>query len=165
MPVLTIGALSLLLTGCAAPPAPAPAPVDMAAITAEIQALEDAYAKAAVAKDADGIVAYYADDVVIYSREKEPVVGKAAIRQMLAEKMAKDTSGTTPSFKVLEIFMGNDQLTEIGSWTDTDAAGTVVDNGTYFSVFKKTGDKWQCIRDISVSAKPKETAAPVVAMQ
>lgn len=165
MPVLTIGGLFLLLTGCGAPPPPAPAPVDMAAITAEIQAMEDAYAKASLAKDADGVVAYYADDLVSYSKEMEPTIGKAALRQILADRMAKDTIGATPSFKVQEIFMGTDHLTEIGSWTDTDAAGTVVDHGTYFSIFKKNGDKWQCIRDISVSAKPKETAAPVVAAQ
>ncbi len=163
--MLTIGSLFLLFAGCSAPPPPAPEPVDMAAITAEIQAMEDAYAKASMAKDADGVVAYYADDVVSYSKEKEPAVGKAALRQILADRMAKDTIGATPSFKVQEIFMGTDHLTEIGSWTDTDAAGTVVDHGTYFSIFKKSGDKWQCIRDISVSAKPKEVAAPVVAAQ
>jgi ketosteroid isomerase-like protein len=157
--------LFLLLTGCSAPPPPAPEPVDMTAITAEIQAMEDAYAKSSAAKDADGVVAYYADDVVSYSKETEPMVGKAALRQILADRMAKDTIGATPSFKVQEIFMGTDHLTEIGSWTDTDAAGTVVDHGTYFSIFKKNGDKWQCIRDISVSAKPKEVAAPVVAAQ
>lgn len=132
-------------------------------MTTEIQSVEDAYATAWLARNVDGVAAYYADDVVSYGKEKEPARGKEAMRQRLAEGMAKDTSGNTPSFKVQELFVGNDHVTEIGSWTDTDKAGTVVDHGTYFSVFKKNGDKWQCIRDISVSHKPKEEAAAAVA--
>jgi hypothetical protein len=64
--------------------------------------------------------------------------------------------------KVTELFVGEDHITEIGSWSDTDAQGTVVDHGTYFSIFKKSGDKWLCIRDISVSAKPKEAAVAML---
>lgn len=130
----------------------------MAALTAQVQTMEDAYAAASAAKDADAVVAYYADDVVSYSHEKEPLQGKAALRASLAERMAKDTLGRTPSFKVMEIFVGNDHITEIGSWSDTDKSGTVVDYGTYFSVFKKNGSGWACVRDIAVSGKPK--AAP-----
>lgn len=121
--------------------------------------MEDAYASAMVARNVDGILPYYADDIVSYSSYKEPVRGKIALRQRLEEQMGKDTLGVTPTFKVEEIFVGGDYVTEIGSWSDADATGTVRDHGTYFSVFKKKGDKWECIRDISVSAKPKETAA------
>ena len=160
-PVLTIGTVALLAASCGAPaPAPEASPaVDMAALTTQIQAMEDAFAKASVAKDPDAVLAYYSDDVVSYAREKEPAKGKDALRQRLAEGMAKDTVGLTPTYKVLEIFAGNDNITEIGSWTDTDPSGKVVDHGTYFSVFRKKGDKWECIRDISVSEKPKEEAA------
>jgi ketosteroid isomerase-like protein len=140
----------------------ASAPPDIPAITAEIQAMEDAFASAVVARDVDGILVYYGDDAVSYSREKEPALGKAALRQRLEEQMKQDTLGLTPSFKVLDVFVGEDHITEIGSWSDTDAMGAVVDHGTFFSVFKKRGDKWECIRDISVSAKPKDA---VVAMQ
>ena len=162
-PALAFSGLALLAS-CGSAPTETIAPVvDMAAITAQIQAMEAAYATASVAKDADGVVAYYADDVVSYNRDKEPVQGKAALRQQIADRMAKDTLGVTPTFKVLELFVGNDHMTEIGSWTDTDKNGTVVDHGTYFSVFKKNGDKWQCIRDISVSAKAKEPEAVAAA--
>ena len=70
--------------------------------------------------------------------------------------MAKDTSSTTPVFKVQELFVGDEHMTEIGSWTDTDANGEVVDHGTYFSIFRKNGDGWECIREIAVSAQPDE---------
>ncbi len=165
LPSIAVGALALCWASCGSPaPAPAEAApaVDMAAITAQIQATEDAYATAWMARNADGVVAYYADDVVSYGKEKEPAQGKEAMRQRLAEGIAKDTTGNTPSFKVLELFVGPDHVTEIGSWTDTGKDGVVKDHGTYFSVFKKNGDKWECIRDISVSHTPKkeEAAAP-----
>lgn len=124
--------------------------------------MEDAYAAATIAKDPDAVLAYYGDDVVSYAREKEPAKGKAALRERLAEGMAKDTLGVTPKYTVLEVFGSGDHLTEIGSWVDTDPSGKETDHGTYFSVFKKNGDKWECIRDISVSALPKKETAPMV---
>jgi len=100
--------------------------------------------------------------VVSYTKEKEPLRGKAAVRQDLTEGFAKDTLGVKPTYKVTEIFVEGDHLTEIGSSTSTDAAGNETNHGTYFSVFKKNGDGWQCIRDISVSHKPAEKPAPVM---
>lgn len=164
--VLAVACCSLLWTACATETAPAEAPpVNMTAITAEIQALEDAYAAASVAKDADGVVAYYADDAISYMHEMAPAEGKEAIRARMTERMAKDTLGLTPTFKVLELYVGNDHITEIGSWSDADASGAVKDHGTYVSIFRKNGDKWQCIRDISVSATPKKTEEAALAAQ
>ena len=160
---LATGMVALLAACSSAPPPPeAPPAPDMAALTSTVQGMEDAYAKAAAAKDIDGVMTYYADDLVSYGMHREPHMSKAGLRQEMADKMAKDTTGTTPSFKVTELFVGNDHITEIGTWTDTDKAGQVVDNGTYFSVFKKNGDGWLCVREISVSHKPKkeEAAAP-----
>ncbi|HQV76272.1 MAG TPA: nuclear transport factor 2 family protein [Flavobacteriales bacterium] len=159
-PALAFGGLALL-TSCGSPAPEAPPAIDMAALTATIQAMEDAYAAGYTAKDADAVVAYYADDVVSYTKEKEPLRGKAAVRQDLTEGFAKDTLGVKPTYKVTEIFVEGDHLTEIGSSTSTDAAGNETNHGTYFSVFKKNGDGWQCIRDISVSHKPAEKPAPV----
>ena len=165
IPAITLGGLALCWSSCSTPATEAAVPaVDMAVLTAQIQAMEDAYATAAIAKDPDAVMAYYADDVVSYAREKAPAQGKPALRQRLAEQMAKDTIGIKPTFKVLELFVGNDHVTEIGSWTDADPAGTVVDHGTYFSVFRKNGDTWQCIRDISVSETPKEAAKDTAAV-
>ena len=128
----------------------------MAALTSQVQAMEDAYAAAQARKDVEGVMAYYAEDVVSHMHERPAVEGKAALRASMAERMAKDTSSTTPAFKVQELIVGDDHMTEIGSWTDTNANGEVVDHGTYFSVFRRTGDGWECIREIAVSAKPKE---------
>lgn len=137
----------------------------MSALTAQIQAMEDAYAAGEIAKDVDAVVAYYADDVVSYNHNEEPTVGKQALRQRLADRMAKDTTGHTPTFKVIEIFPGDGFVTEVGSWSMADPTGAVKDKGTYFSVFRKDGENWTCIRDISVSSLPKEKAMAGTATQ
>ena len=156
-----VASFTLFAIGCTAPPPPAPAPLDMTALTATIQGMEDAFAAGEAKKDAAAVVTYYADDLVSYTKEVEPIVGKAALQQRVADRLAKDTTGNVSTYRVLELFPGNDHVTEIGSWTNTDASGAVKDHGTYFSVFKKTGDTWQCVRDISVSHTPKaEPAAP-----
>lgn len=164
--VLAAGSLALLFAGCSSPapsePMAAPA-VDAAALTATVQAMEDAYATAAAAKNMDAVMDYYADDVVSYGMHREAITGKAALRQDMESKMAKDTLGRTPTFKVIDVFAGNDHVTEIGSWTDTDKSGAVVDQGTYFAIFKKNGDIWQCVREISTSSKAKEEAAVAAA--
>ncbi len=134
--------------------------VDTEALKAEIQAMEDAYAAAAVAKDADALVAYYSDDAVSYGANEPPQQGKAAIREDRAAMMARDTVGLTPTFRILDLYAGGDYVTEIGSYSVANPAGETVDEGTYMSLFKKGADgKWMCIRDMAVSSRPKEKPA------
>ena len=157
MNMLAVGGMALLWSACSqpCPPVPEPPPPpDMAALTTQVQAMEDAYAKAEMAKDVEGVMAYYAEDIVSHMHERPALSGKANLRERMAERMAKDSSGVTPTFKVEELFLGDDHMTEIGSWTETDANGEVVDHGTYFSIFRKNGDGWECIREIAVSAQP-----------
>jgi uncharacterized protein (TIGR02246 family) len=120
----------------------------------EIQKLEDAFAAAEKAKDADGVVAYYSDDAISYGRNSEPSVGKAAIRQKVAEGLAKDTTGSTNVYKVVDLFAEGDMVVEIGSWTEMDAAGAEVKKGYYMSYFQKRDGKYLCVRDMNVSAMP-----------
>ena len=63
--------------------------IDMAKVKAEIQAMEDAYAAGEKAKDADAVAAYYHDDAISYSRNIDPLVGRAAIRDNIANRIAK----------------------------------------------------------------------------
>lgn len=154
----TAGA-ALLFAACSqpCPPAPEPPPApDMNALTAQVQAMEDAYAEADKAKNIDGVMVYYADDVMSHMNERAAVSGKENLRASMAERMAKDSTAKTPTFKVQELYVGDDHMTEIGSWSNTDATGTETDHGTYISIFRKKGDGWECIREMAVSAKPKE---------
>ena len=64
--------------------------IDMAKVKVEIQAMENAYAAGEKAKDADAVAAYYSDDAISYSRNKEPLQGKQAIRNDIANEIANE---------------------------------------------------------------------------
>ena len=128
--------------------------IDMEAVKTEIQALEDGFAAAEAKKDADAVAAYYSDDAISYSRNQEPLVGKEAIRNAIAERMAKDSLGNVNVYKVVDLWMEGDLAVEIGSWKENTPAGVEVEHGNYMSIFKKVDNKYTCIRDMSVTAKP-----------
>jgi hypothetical protein len=46
--------------------------INMADLKVEIQAMEDAFSAAALAKDADGVAVYYSENAVSHSRNKQP---------------------------------------------------------------------------------------------
>ena len=121
---------------------------DIAALTSTFQAMEDAYAKAQNAKDAEGVVAYYAEDAHNMPNNQPVVKGKAAILNRIKKDMATDTSNTMTTFEVVEVFAAGDLAVEIGKSTTKDAAGSVVSSGKYMSLFEKRDGKYVCIRDI-----------------
>jgi uncharacterized protein (TIGR02246 family) len=130
------------------------ASVDLEKIKPEIQAMEDAYAAAEKAKDADKVAVYYSDDAVSYSRNRMPEVGKAAIKESMAKRLAADTTGNTNVYKVVDLFGEGDMLVEIGSWTEMSPAGAEVNKGHYMSYFQKRDGKYVCVRDMNVTSSP-----------
>ena len=128
--------------------------VDLDVVKKDIQAMEDAYAAAEKAKDADKVVAYYSDDAVSYSRNRMPEIGKAAIKESLAKRLAADTSGNTNVYKVVDLFGEGNMLVEIGSWTEMSPAGAEVNKGHYMSYFQKRDGKYVCVRDMNVTSSP-----------
>jgi uncharacterized protein (TIGR02246 family) len=128
--------------------------VDMEKAKTEIQALENTYAAAELAKDAAGVAAYYAEDAVSYNRNKEPTIGRAAIQERIAKRIAADTSGNKPTYTVVDIFADGNQLVEIGSFLQANLAGLPADKGYYMSCFEKRDGKYQCVRDMGVTTLP-----------
>lgn len=128
--------------------------VDLEKVKPEIQAMEDAFAAAEKAKDADKVVAYYSDDAISYSRNRMPDVGKAAIKESIAKRLAEDTTGNTNVYKVVDLFGEGNMLVEIGSWTEMNPAGEEVNKGHYMSYFQKRDGKWVCVRDMNVTSSP-----------
>ena len=128
--------------------------LDMAKVQAEIQAMEDAYAAGEKAKDADAVAAYYADDAISYTRNKQPLSGKKAIRDNIANNIAKDTVENYNVYKVVDIFAEGNSAVEIGSWTEFDSSGKETENGNYMSFFQKRDGKYICVRDMSVTTSP-----------
>ena len=143
---------TLILSSCAAPEKAEA--LDMGKITAEIQAMEDAYAAGEKAKDADAVAAYYSKDAISYSANKQPLVGQAAIRAKIADSIAKDTTGSHSVYKIVDLFAEGNTVVEIGSWTEIDSTGNEVENGNYMSVFEKRDGKYVCVRDMSTTTAP-----------
>jgi len=153
--LFVIGVLSVFTYSCTEPVAEEAAAPDLNQIKAEIQAMEDAYAAAQKAKDADAVVVYYADDAVSLSNNKPSAVGKAAILKQTKADLAKNTTGATSVYKVQDIWAAGDLVIEVGKGTSTDAAG-VVTTGKYISIFEKRDGKYVCIRDIYNDDAPNE---------
>jgi ketosteroid isomerase-like protein len=134
--------------------------LDLDQIKVEIQAMEDAFAAGEKARDADAVVAYYSEDAVSHTRNKEPLRGKAAIRENVANDIAADTTGSYNVYKVVDLYAEGNMAVEIGSWTKYDAAGTEMDHGNYMSYFEKRDGKYVCVRDMSTTSTPVPAPAP-----
>ena len=128
--------------------------LDMEKVRGEIQAMEDAYAAGEKAKDADAVAAYYSEDAMSYNRNKQPLSGKAAIRDNIANSIAKDTTENYNVYKVVDLFAEGNIAVEIGSWTEFDSSGKEKDNGNYMSYFQKRDGKYICVRDMSTTTSP-----------
>ena len=126
-----------------------PAKPDLAKIKADIQALENEWATADNARDANAIAAFYADDAVSLSNNKPMVAGKAAIQQDIAANLVKRAKGATVSYEVLDVFGDENTATEVGKTTVKDASGKVTYTGKYMAVWEKRNGKYICIRDIN----------------
>ena len=131
--------------------------LDLEKIKVEIQAMEDAYAAAEKAKDADGVAVYYSEDAINYNRNKEPNSGRAAIRENIANGMAKDTLGNYNVYKIVDLFAEGNTAVEIGSWTEFDSSGKEIGNGNYMSYFEKRDGKYVCVRDMSTTTAPEKS--------
>ena len=147
---------ALVFSACSSKTSGEAKSVDMQKARTDIQAMEDAFAAAEKAKDAAGVVVYYSDDAISYNRNEEPLSGKVAIRERTAQRLAKDTTGNTNVYKVVDIFAEGDMLVEIGSWTVLNSSGTEVKKGHYMSYFQNHDGKYQCVRDMNASTKPEK---------
>jgi ketosteroid isomerase-like protein len=152
---LFTGIAAMFMAACSKP-VESTKPVDLENLKTEIQKMEDAYSAGEKAKDADAVVAYYSEDAVSHVRNREPVNGKAAIKDRIADRLAKDTTGNTNVYKVVDLFAEGDMAVEIGSCTEMNPAGEVVYNGHYMSYFEKRDGKYLCVRDMSISNMPEK---------
>ena len=101
---------------------------------------------------AAAVAAYYSDDAISYGRNSEPTSGKAAIQAKIAEGIAKDTTGKTNVYKVVDLFAEGNSAVEIGSWTEISPSGEELSKGHYMSYFQKKDGKYVCVRDMNVSS-------------
>lgn len=117
-------------------------------VKAEIQGLENDWAAADNARNANAIAAFYSDDAISMSNNAPMTVGKAAILKETEESLAKRTNGETVAYETLEVFGDGNTVTEIGTAISKDASGKVIRTGKYMAIWEKRDGKYICIRDI-----------------
>ena len=122
---------------------------DMAALKAEIQALENTWATASNAKDITTIANFYADDAISMADDMPMAVGKAAIQKLIEAEFAAKKEGSSVSFETLDVFGDEKMVTEIGKSTTKDATGKVTYTGKYMALWEKREGKWLTIRDMT----------------
>lgn len=132
----------ILLTSCQ------PTKPDLGKIRNEIQAMENAYAAGMDAKDANAVVAYYADDAISMVDNEPIAVGKDALLKMVQKDIADDTINAKVSFEVVDIFASGDLAVETGKAIFKDPQGTIIRTGKYMALYEKRDGKYVCIRDI-----------------
>lgn len=121
---------------------------DMAKLKAEIQALENSWAAADNARNANAVAAFYAEDAISLSNNKPMISGRAAIQKDIEVGFAKRAKGSTVSYDVLDVFGNENTVTEVGKSTIKDAAGKVISSGKYMAIWEKRNGKFICVRDI-----------------
>ncbi len=148
--LFVIALSTMVFTACnQAPVATEPeAELDLDQIKTEIQALETEYATALNAGDVDGVMSYYADDVVSYTNNEPMTSGKEALRKQIEDQVANTAAGSTSTFEVMDIFADGDLVVETGKSTVKDSVGNVTRTGKYMCLFMKKDDKYECVREM-----------------
>ncbi|GAB2792688.1 hypothetical protein GCM10027275_42020 [Rhabdobacter roseus] len=150
--LLSTLAAALLLASCEPKAKPETPPQTTAQQTAQIltdiEDVETQWAAALNAKDIDALMALYADDAVSMPDGAPALTGKAAIRAAQEQEFAETQAYSHVYFETKDVFSEGNTVTEVGTSTFTDAAGTVVLTGKYMVVFEKQSDKYLCIREI-----------------
>ena len=126
--------------------------IDKEQVKAEIQAIEDHFALTYNTGNLDSLT-YYADDAISYFNGQKPLVGKAAIKQHIANEIKDFPKGAKVSFETLDIYVTGDgnKVAEIGAYKLADSTGIILGRGHYFSFFAKRNGKFVCTRDMTNS--------------
>ncbi len=152
----------LLLAGCnSAPPAPAVPAVDIAAEQGKIRDLESAWAAAALAKDLEKSVSFYADDAILLNAGVPAAKGKDAIHAAWKDMLADPNSKLVFAANRVDVSSSGDMASTAGSYTMTmtnpKTKKPVEDKGTYITVYKKQADgNWKAIEDVATSEIPQK---------
>jgi uncharacterized protein (TIGR02246 family) len=122
---------------------------DMEVIKADIQDLENDWARASANKEVAAIVAFYADDAVSMTNNKPMATGKADIQKAVEASFAEGKNAEVEvAYETLEVYGNETLVTEVGKTTVRDTAGKAIYTGKYMAIWEKRNGKWVCIRDI-----------------
>jgi ketosteroid isomerase-like protein len=146
-----------LAAGCTGTRQQAPPAVDTAAITAQVDSINQGFAAAMNAKDSTATANFYADDARLMPAGMARIDGKDGIRSALAGFQA--TPGFTFTLTSTEkmVSEAGDLVVDVGTYrlAWTGAKGKPAEDvGKYVTVFKKVNGEWKMVVDTFNSDKP-----------
>jgi len=136
---------------------PAPPPDTRKADEAAIRAASADWNKAALAKDLDKSVSYYAEDAVFFVDKGALVKGKNSIRMAWKDLLAPAAPAVSFATSYVEVARSGDLAYEYGTaeLTATPKKGKpTVEKAKYLTVWKKQADgSWKAVADMENSGQ------------
>ncbi|HJT45052.1 MAG TPA: DUF4440 domain-containing protein [Chthoniobacterales bacterium] len=120
---------------------------------------DDAWSKAAGAKDVDKTISYYADDAIVLPPNAPMVTSKDAIRNLWKGFLDSFSTISWNTTRV-EVSKGGDMAVTTGTYQLTMKDGTT-DRGKYCEVWEKKGGAWKVATDMFSSDLPAQPMASV----
>jgi len=154
---LVTSTLLISVVGCS----PAQPPDTRAADESAIRQALAAGDKGIANKDADQVMAFFAEDAEIFAANA-PAMRSSELRALLKDAFADPNLSVKAEPVKIEVARAGDLAYGWGTYvqTSTDpASGQVVtERGNWVTTFKKQADgKWQAVADVHLSAAPPET--------
>jgi len=119
---------------------------------------DEAWSKAALAKDLDKTVSYYADDAIVLPPNEAALTTKDGIRNLWKGFLDSLTSISWNTTRV-EVSKTGDMAVTTGTYELTMKDGTK-DHGKYCEVWKKKAGTWKVATDMFSSDLPCTPASP-----
>ncbi len=117
------------------------------------------------AKDADKIIAHYADDAVLMSPGMQSASGKDAIRNVIKGMTSDPALSLKFQSSKVEVAKSGDVAYTQGTYTmtmtDPQTKQVINDHGSYVTTYRKQADgSWKAVADIASSEVPPPPPPP-----
>jgi uncharacterized protein (TIGR02246 family) len=146
--------LSLILIGLTVSAQQKP---DLKAEEQAIRSISKKWLELTKKHDNAACAALFADDGVVYSMNKQPSVGPAAIKKQFTEQQEKSPKADVNwNTERVEVSTSGDLAVEYGAFNVSGIGpnGTETDMGKYITVYRKVNGVWKVAADIGTSTKP-----------
>ena len=120
----------------------------MAAIKAEIIALEKSWDTHFNSGDLNSLLSLYADDAIRLPNNQTIISGKEAIKKEMEIEQTKLKKGYTNTSETTDVFGDENTVTEVGRTIRKDASGKVKSTGKYITIWKKMNGKFVTAREM-----------------
>ena len=120
----------------------------MAAIKAEIIALEKSWDTYFNSGDLKSLLNLYADDAIRLPNNQTIISGKEAIKKEMEIEQTNLKKGYTNTSETTDVFGDENTVTEVGKTIRKDASGKVKSTGKYMTIWKKVNGKFVTAREM-----------------